>query len=72
MKFLQKKKIRSALCLALVAAYVAGLLCMIFVNMRTGLTLWGISTLGGICLIHFIRQSDEQAQEKDGAQRDDG
>ena len=54
--------IRTALSLLIVVLYVAGLMAMFMGNVRLGVDLWVVSTLGGIGLLYYIRTT-EKTQE---------
>ena len=54
------RRLRAALSLILVGLYVAGLIVMIVGNFGDGLTLWVISTVGGIALLYWIRTMDRR------------
>ena len=58
-----KRRLRMALSLILVALYAVGLVCMFTNAFRTGLILWVISTLGGIGLLYWIRTMDKRAED---------
>jgi len=61
---LKNLNIRNIICIALVALYFIGLLCMFTGQLGAGLGLWAISTVGGIYALYRIRSKEEQ--EKDG------
>ena len=45
------KTIRTVISLILIGCYFVGLIAMLTFSFSTGLVLWVISTLGGICLL---------------------
>jgi NADH:ubiquinone oxidoreductase subunit 6 (subunit J) len=56
---------RTALSLLIVALYVAGLFAMFAKNVRLGIDLWVISTLGGIGLLYWIHVMKKRAEDAD-------
>lgn len=67
------KQLRSILCIALIACYFIGLLCMFFNATSAGIALWVISTVGGFLTLHFIRQKEErEALEAEKKEHQDG
>lgn len=56
----KNQRVRSALCIALVALYIVGLLCMFLNALGAGLALWVISTIGGIAALYHIRNREEK------------
>ena len=67
---MNKQKLRNIICIALVAFYFIGLLCMFLNRLGAGLGLWGISTVGGFFALYAIRNAEEknaeEMKEKDG------
>mgnify|MGYP007101891796 CR=1 FL=1 len=61
------KKLRAAVALLLVAAYVAGLVAMLASNVKLALILWVVSTLGGIGLLYWLKTLKERAEEAEKA-----
>lgn len=57
--------LRSIICIALVAMYFIGLVCMFTNQLGAGLSLWGISTVGGFFALYYIRTREE----KDAAEK---
>ena len=67
---MNKQKLRNIICIALVAFYFIGLLCMFLNQLGAGLSLWAISTVGGFFALYAIRSAEEkkaeEIKEKDG------
>lgn len=62
----KNQRIRNLLCIALVALYAVGLLCMFLDALNAGLALWVVSTIGGIAALYHIRNREEkEAFERD-------
>ena len=63
-------KTRNIICIALVACYFIGLLCMFLNQLLAGLSLWALSTVGGFIALYHIRNAEEkeqaQKEAKDG------
>lgn len=57
--------IRTALSLLIVVLYVAGLVAMFMGNVRLGIDLWVVSTLGGIGLLYWIHVMKKRAEDAD-------
>ena len=57
------KHIRAALCLIVVALYIAGLIAMFAKNARLGGDLWVISTLGGIGILYWNHVMEKRAED---------
>ena len=55
--------IRTALSLLIVVLYVAGLAAMFMGNVRLGIDLWVVSTLGGIGLLYWIHVMKKRAED---------
>ena len=63
---------RNVICIGLVVCYVAGLLCMFLNQLLAGLSLWAISTVGGLIALYHIRNHEEkEAAEKEVKDGDD-
>jgi len=63
---------RNIICIALVALYFIGLLCMFIGQLGAGLGLWAISTVGGFIALYHIRSKEEQdAAEKEAKDGED-
>ena len=60
---MNKSFIRTALCLIVVALYIAGLIAMFAGSARLGIDLWVISTLGGIGLLYWIHVMKKRAED---------
>ena len=56
------KRLRSVLCLALVALYFIGLIFLMTGLFYAGVVFWAVSTVGGIGLLYYIRTT-EKTQE---------
>ena len=56
---------RNIVCVALVALYFAGLVCMFCGRLGAGIALWAVSTVGGFAALYHIRNR----QEKDAARK---
>ena len=63
------RTLRTAVALALVALYAAGLVAMLMGRVRLALILWVISTLGGIALLFGLNELKKrrEAEGADGA-----
>lgn len=61
---MNKRLLRSLLCIVMVVLYAAGLLCFFLSALEAGFALWAISTVGGFLLLYFIRERDETADQK--------
>jgi len=57
------KTLRMVISLLLIGCYFVGLIAMITFSFSTGLILWVISTLGGVCLLYWIRSLERRAAE---------
>ena len=57
--------IRTALSLLIVVLYVAGLMAMFMGNVRLGVDLWVVSTLGGSGLLYWIHVMKKRAEDAD-------
>lgn len=57
---------RNIICIALVALYFIGLVCMFVGQLGAGLGLWGISTVGGFFALYRIRSKEEDKEAKNG------
>ena len=69
---MNKLKLRNIICIVLVVLYFIGLLCMFLNQLGAGLSLWGISTVGGFFALYYIRTSEEKAaSEKKAKDGDD-
>ena len=53
---------RNIICIALVALYFIGLVCMFLNQLNAGLALWAISTVGGFFALYHIRNAEEKAE----------
>ena len=53
------KAIRTAVCLVLVIMYFLGLVFMMTGLFYAGMTLWALSTIGGIGLLYYIRTTEK-------------
>ena len=62
------RKLRAAAALILVILYALGLVAMLASNVRLGLILWVISTLGGIGLLYWIHTVQKHSGNTDGAE----
>lgn len=63
---------RNIICIALVALYFIGLVCMFIGQLGAGLGLWAISTVGGFFALYRIRSKEEnEAAEKEKNGDDD-
>lgn len=58
------KWLRTALSVILVGMYVAGLVAMFMQRTAVGITLWGISTLGGVGLLWWIHTMDRREADR--------
>lgn len=65
------RKLRAGVSLALVAAYVVGLIAMMTFSFQTGLILWVVSTLGGIGLLYWIHTEEKRAEALAKAEKGD-
>ncbi|MEG1604697.1 MAG: hypothetical protein RR452_01770 [Clostridia bacterium] len=63
------KKVKLAVGIVLVAAYVAGLVAMFMVSMNMGMLLWIISTVGGAGFLYYNKKCEEA--NADGEQPED-
>ena len=62
---------RNIICIALVAFYFIGLVCMFVGQLGPGLSLWAISTVGGFFALYRIRSKEEkEAAEKEAKDGD--
>lgn len=69
---MNKQKLRNIICIALVALYFIGLLCMFLNQLGAGLGLWGISTVGGFFALYRIRsKEEEEAMKKEAKDGED-
>jgi len=57
------KILRTVISLILIGCYFVGLIAMITFSFSTGLVLWVISTLGGVCLLYWMRSLERRAAE---------
>ena len=57
------KTIRTVISLILIGCYFVGLIAMLTFSFSTGLILWVISTLGGVCLLYWMRSLERRAAE---------
>ena len=57
------KTLRMVISLILIGCYFVGLIAMITFSFSAGLILWVISTLGGVCLLYWIRSLERRAAE---------
>ena len=60
---MNNKTIRAALCIAITALYVAGLVAMCLGQVRLGGDLWVISTLAGIALLYWMHVMKKRAED---------
>ena len=60
------KKIKTVLGIALTLCYAIGLIAMFTVNVSLGLSLWVISTLGGMGFLWYIRHKEQTAAQQTG------
>lgn len=54
---------RSILCIALVACYAVGMVCMLLNAVPLGLILWAASTVGGLAVLYNIKDKERRASE---------
>lgn len=57
------KMLRMVISLVLIGCYFVGIIAMITFSFRTGLILWVVSTMGGVCLLYWIRSLERRAAE---------
>ncbi len=62
------KKLRSITALLLVALYIAGLVAMFLSQVRLGLILWVVSTLGGGGMLYWLHTQNKRREEAEKAQ----
>ena len=62
---------RNIICIALVALYFIGLLCMFIGQLGAGLGLWAISTVGGFFALYRIRSREEKNAEEEAKDGED-
>jgi len=60
-----RRRLRTVLSLLLVGLYAAGLVAMLAGGFQAGLYLWGISTLGGIGLLYWVRTRERREEDAD-------
>ena len=58
------RRLRAAAALVLVVLYAAGLVLMLASQVKLALTLWVVSTLGGIGLLLWIKTEKDRATRK--------
>ncbi len=63
------KVLRTVISLILIGCYFVGLIAMLTFSFSTGLVLWVISTLGGVCLLYWIRSLERRAAETAEAEK---
>jgi len=63
------KILRTVISLVLVGCYFLGLIAMITFSFSAGVILWVVSTLGGICLLYWIRSLERRAAEAAEAEK---
>ena len=56
------RRLRAAIALVLVALYAAGLVLMLASQVKLALTLWVVSTLGGLGLLFWIKTEKDRAE----------
>ena len=56
------RRLRAAAALVLVVLYAAGLVLMLASQVKLALTLWVVSTLGGIGLLLWIKTEKDRAE----------
>lgn len=57
-------KVKAVVGIGLTAAYLLGLLSMIFFSLGLGLLLWVVSTVGGMGFLYYYRQKERQLEEE--------
>ncbi|MBE5808459.1 MAG: hypothetical protein E7317_08980 [Clostridiales bacterium] len=60
---------KAVVCGILVVLYLAGMLLLILGNVSAGVSLWSISTIGGLFVLWYLKSTDSRADE---AEKDDG
>ena len=61
------RRLRAVAAIVLVALYAAGLVAILASRVQLALILWGVSTLGGIGLLYWIRQMRERREAAEKA-----
>ena len=59
------KRVRSIVCLALIACYVIGMLCMFIDAFPIGVALWAVSLVGGLAVLYSIKNAERKAEEEE-------
>jgi len=54
---------RTIACLVLTVMYAVGLVLMLAKQMELGLLLWGVSTVGGMGVLYYIKKQEKAAQQ---------
>ncbi|MBQ3223144.1 MAG: hypothetical protein IJB41_05990 [Clostridia bacterium] len=54
---------RMIACLVLTVMYAAGLVLMLAKQMEAGLLLWGVSTVGGMGVLYYIKKQEQAAKD---------
>lgn len=57
------KTLKMVIGLILVALYAAGLIAMVAFSFNVGVTLWVVSTLGGIAFLYFVKEKKKKDEE---------
>ena len=57
------RTLRMVISLILIGCYFVGLVAMITFSFEIGLVLWVVSTLGGVCLLYWMRSLERRAAE---------
>lgn len=54
------KLLRNVVCAVLVALYFIGMCLLILGSVRAGITLWSISTIGGLGVLWYIKSREKE------------
>ena len=61
------KTIKSIVCAALAACYLAGMVLLLMGRVHQGITLWSISTIGGLVVLWYLHSS-KRDDDRDGGE----
>lgn len=59
------KRIKSIVCIILIACYAIGMLCMFIDAFAFGVALWAVSLVGGLAVLYGVRNEERKAAERE-------
>lgn len=62
------KTIKSIVCAALAACYLVGMILLLLGRVHQGITLWSISTIGGLVVLWYLHSTEKRGDGQDGGE----